>query len=239
MSPTFRRHRPGQLPAWIEVIFNFVPEAGFGSRGPQWRTIFGQSHSLEPFPAPDPQHLAGLVWHHALHARICIERGRWWQAGYWLSGVRDQVIALACVRLGYPGVHAKGAHRCRMSWSRHCRQRSSARWMNRSCAAPSAPSSTLRHKNSNNSIPPWPYAYIPCPGTSPGTNGRLTQLYRLPSGRAGYPLARLVRSWSVGADQPPDSVGPNETSPSQPPATGQLTGWLRRLRATAASSALS
>jgi hypothetical protein len=52
----------------------------------------------------------GLVRHHALHARICIERGRWWQAEHWISAMRDHVITLACLRLGYPAYYAKGAH---------------------------------------------------------------------------------------------------------------------------------
>jgi predicted nucleotidyltransferase len=39
-----------------------------------------------------------------------IERRRWWQAEYWISGVRDQVLALASLRLGYPAAHARGAH---------------------------------------------------------------------------------------------------------------------------------
>jgi len=98
------------LPGWLEIDLTFAPEDQFGPRGPQWRTIFGQPQPLEPFPAPDPGHLAGLAWHHALHARICIERGRWWQAEYWISAARDHVIALACLRLGYPAHYAKGAH---------------------------------------------------------------------------------------------------------------------------------
>ena len=46
----------------------------------------------------------------AAHARVSIERRRWWQAEYWISAVRDQTIALACLRLGYPVHYAKGAH---------------------------------------------------------------------------------------------------------------------------------
>lgn len=98
------------LPGWLEVDLTFAPEAEFGPRGPQWRTIFGQPQPVEPFPELDPGHLAGLVWHHAVHARICIERRRWWQAEYWISAVRDHVITLACLRLGYPAHYAKGAH---------------------------------------------------------------------------------------------------------------------------------
>ncbi len=98
------------LPGWLEVDLTFAPEDQFGPRGPNWRTIFGRPQPPEPFPALDPEHLAGLVWHHALHARICIERGRWWQAEYWISAIRDHVITLACLRLGHPAYYAKGAH---------------------------------------------------------------------------------------------------------------------------------
>ncbi|HEY7429095.1 MAG TPA: hypothetical protein VH641_00010 [Streptosporangiaceae bacterium] len=98
------------LPGWLEIDLTFAPQAGFGPRGPQWRTVFGQPRPLEPFPAPDRGTLTGLAWHHALHARICIERGRWWQAEHWISAMRDHAITLACMRLGYPAHYAKGAH---------------------------------------------------------------------------------------------------------------------------------
>jgi hypothetical protein len=98
------------LPHWLEIDLTFAPEAEFGPRGPQWRTIFGQPRPGEPFPALDRDTVAGLAWHHALHARICIERGRWWQAEHWVSAMRDHAITLACLRLGYPAHYAKGAH---------------------------------------------------------------------------------------------------------------------------------
>jgi hypothetical protein len=98
------------LPGWLEADLTFAPEDQFGPRGPEWRTIFGQPRQLQPFPPLDPEQLAGLFWHHALHARICIERSRWWQAEHWISAIRDHVITLACLRLGYPAHYAKGAH---------------------------------------------------------------------------------------------------------------------------------
>jgi hypothetical protein len=58
---------------------------------------------------PNPGHLIGLAWHHVLHARSCIERGKPWQAEYWISGIRDQTLALACLRFGEPTDYAKGA----------------------------------------------------------------------------------------------------------------------------------
>lgn len=98
------------LPGWLEVDLTFTPEEEFGPRGPQWQTLFGQPRPLAPFPAPDPDTLAGLIWHHARHAYVSIERGRWWQAEHWISAMREHVITLACVRLDYPAAHAKGAH---------------------------------------------------------------------------------------------------------------------------------
>ena len=46
--------------------------------------------------------------HHAVRARFCIERGRLWQAEYWISGVRDQALALACHRGGLAVAHGRG-----------------------------------------------------------------------------------------------------------------------------------
>ena len=94
----------------LEVDLTFTPEPEFGARGPQWRTLFGSPRTLEPFPDPEPRTLIGHAWHHALHARTCIARGRAWQAEHWISALRDQVVALACLRLGHPAFYAKGAH---------------------------------------------------------------------------------------------------------------------------------
>ena len=95
---------------WLELDLTFTPEAGFGARGPQWHTVFGRPVTLAPFPGPDPGTLTGLVWHHALHAWICLRRERWWQAEHWISAIRDHVLTLACLRLGHPAAYAKGAH---------------------------------------------------------------------------------------------------------------------------------
>lgn len=98
------------LPGWLEVDLAFTPEARFGPLGPAWLTVFGHAEQPVSRQPPDRDHLAGLAWHHALHARACIERQRWWQAEYWISALRDQIITLACLRLGHPTAYAKGAH---------------------------------------------------------------------------------------------------------------------------------
>jgi predicted nucleotidyltransferase len=98
------------LPDWLEVDIAFTLAEDFGPRGPSWRTVFGETTQIPHTPPPRHDSLAGMAWHHALHARVSIERRRWWQAEYWISAVRDRTIALACLRLGYPVHHAKGAH---------------------------------------------------------------------------------------------------------------------------------
>ena len=49
-----------------------------------------------------------MAWLYALHARSSLARGRVWQAEYMISGVRDHVLALACVRHGVPAVQGRG-----------------------------------------------------------------------------------------------------------------------------------
>lgn len=98
------------LPEWIELDLTFAPERDFGPRGPQWHTIFGEPGIVEPFPAPDRELVFGLLWHHCLHAWICLRRQRWWQAEHWISAARDHLITLACLRLDLPAAYAKGAH---------------------------------------------------------------------------------------------------------------------------------
>jgi Nucleotidyltransferase domain len=102
-------YRAFLLPSCLEVDLGFTPASRFGPRGPHFRAVFGEVAQRPQAVPEDPGHLIGLAWHHVLHARICIERGKPWQAEYWISGVRDQVLALACLRLGQPTAYAKGA----------------------------------------------------------------------------------------------------------------------------------
>jgi hypothetical protein len=76
------------LPGCLEVDVAFTPAADFGPVGPNWRTVFGSSAPPRPVPPQHPDHLAGLAWHHALHAWTSIQRHRWWQAEYWIGAHR-------------------------------------------------------------------------------------------------------------------------------------------------------
>lgn len=99
------------LPSGLEVDVAVTPGQEFGARGPHFRALFGTTHQLEATQQPSAEYLIGLGWHHVLHARSCIERNKPWQAEYWISGIRDHALALACIRLGENAVYGRGVDR--------------------------------------------------------------------------------------------------------------------------------
>ena len=96
------------LPGCLQVDLSFTPAAAFGARGPRFRLLFGNAVDLPQAPPLSANDLFGLGVHHAVRARFCIERSRWWQAEYWISGVRDQALALACRRHGLAVAEGRG-----------------------------------------------------------------------------------------------------------------------------------
>lgn len=105
-------YRAFLLEGLLEVDLGFAPIEEFRSHGgAPFRVVFGDAQKASPDTSIDADHLIGLMWHHVLHAHSCIQRGRPWQAEYWISAGRDHLITLACHRLGYVTVHAKGADR--------------------------------------------------------------------------------------------------------------------------------
>jgi hypothetical protein len=98
------------LPGGLEADVAFVPVDDFGPHGPQFRLVFGEAHTQRPPATADRTQLVGLAWHHVLHVRACIARGRLWQAEHWTATLRDKIVALACLRLGIRTDNAKGAH---------------------------------------------------------------------------------------------------------------------------------
>ncbi|MDP9225383.1 MAG: hypothetical protein M3P18_16375 [Actinomycetota bacterium] len=95
------------LPGSLELDLSFTPASEFGAGGPKFRVLFGEGVE-QPYGAPPPAHeLFGYAVHHALHARSCIERGRYWQAEYWISALRDHALHLACRRRGLDGDYGR------------------------------------------------------------------------------------------------------------------------------------
>jgi hypothetical protein len=95
------------LPTSLEVDLSFTPASAFAARGPAFRLVFGRAAEPTIPSAPPAEELFGYAVHHALHARACVERGRRWQAEYWISAVRDHALALACRRLGLDGAYGR------------------------------------------------------------------------------------------------------------------------------------
>jgi hypothetical protein len=96
------------LPGSLQVDLSFTPAAEFGALGPEFALLFGAAVE-RPFVEPPPgRHLFGLSVHHALRARICIERGRRWQAEYWIGEARDQGLSAACRVRGLPAGQGRG-----------------------------------------------------------------------------------------------------------------------------------
>jgi hypothetical protein len=95
------------LPGCLQVDLSFAPASAFGARGPRFRLLFGSAVELpQPLSVPADE-LFGLGVHHALRARFSIERGRWWQAEHWITGVREQAFLLACGRRALEGGHGR------------------------------------------------------------------------------------------------------------------------------------
>jgi hypothetical protein len=95
------------LPGCLELDLSFVRAAQFGAGGPKFRLLFGEAVELPDEPTTAADELFGYAVHHTLHARIAIERGRYWQAEYWISEVRDRALILACRRRGLDGWYGR------------------------------------------------------------------------------------------------------------------------------------
>jgi hypothetical protein len=96
------------LPGCLQFDLSFTPASQFGAMGPKFKLLFGSSVEKSHLPPPPAQELFGYAVHHALRARFCIERGRYWHAEYWISSARDYALSLACRRRGLPAYYGRG-----------------------------------------------------------------------------------------------------------------------------------
>lgn len=96
------------FPGNLQVDVSFAPKAEFGALGPKFRLLFGKAIERSQPKPTSPQHLFGMAVHHLIRARICIERGRLWQAEYWIIEARNQVLSLACLHRGLPISNSRG-----------------------------------------------------------------------------------------------------------------------------------
>jgi hypothetical protein len=96
------------LPGCLQFDLSFAPASEFGAIGPKFRVLFGDAVEKPHARPPSAEELFGYAVHHALRARFCVERGRYWQAEYWVSGVRDYALSLACRRRDLPARYGRG-----------------------------------------------------------------------------------------------------------------------------------
>jgi hypothetical protein len=96
------------LPGCLQFDLSFTPAAEFAALGPKFKLLFGRATDKPQVGPPAPEELFGYAVHHLVRARFCIERGRCWQAEYWISAGRDYALALACRRRGLPAAHGRG-----------------------------------------------------------------------------------------------------------------------------------
>lgn len=96
------------LPSTLQVDLAFVPATEFRALASTFRLMFGNAKEAQHITPPAAAHFIGLGWLYALHARSCIVRQRLWQAEYMISGMRNHVLALACLRHGLLAVHGRG-----------------------------------------------------------------------------------------------------------------------------------
>ena len=96
------------MPGCLQFDLSFTPASKFGATGLKFKLIFGEAIEKPFAPPPSAHELFGYAVHHVLRARFCIERGRYWQAEYWISSARDYALHLACLRRGLVGAYGRG-----------------------------------------------------------------------------------------------------------------------------------
>jgi len=100
------------LKSTLQVDVAFWRAEDFGAIGPNFRLIFmragAEAKPPRPAPQPDPRALIGMAWLYALHVRSSLARGRVLQSDYMLSGMRNHVFELACLRCGVIANQGRG-----------------------------------------------------------------------------------------------------------------------------------
>ena len=95
------------FPGGLQVDLSFTLGA-VAQTGPKFKMLFGTAVTQYPAPLLDPRAVFGLCMHHALRARVGVERGRVWSAQYYIHELRHETLSLACLRRGLPGRYARG-----------------------------------------------------------------------------------------------------------------------------------
>jgi hypothetical protein len=92
----------------LQVDLAFWRVEDFAAIGPNFRLIFGEAGAPRPAVQSNPGDSIGMAWLYALHVRSSLSRGRVLQAEYMLSGMRNHVFELTCLRCGAISKQGRG-----------------------------------------------------------------------------------------------------------------------------------
>ena len=95
------------FPGGLQVDLSFTPGA-VAQTGPRFKTLFGSPVKQYVAPSLDTLDVFGMCVHHALRARVGVERGRLWSAQYYVHELRHETLSLACLQRGLPARYARG-----------------------------------------------------------------------------------------------------------------------------------
>lgn len=101
-------YRSFLLPSTLQVDLGFAPATEFRALTPTFHLVFGRTNEPRHVEPAKPTDVAGAAWPSVLKAQSCIARGRLWEAECLTRRVRDQALALACIRYGLPSHHGRG-----------------------------------------------------------------------------------------------------------------------------------
>lgn len=96
------------LPGCLQLDLSFTSASDFGSVGKNFKLLFGKYIEKPEPKSPDTTGLFGLIVHHLLRARVCIERDRLWQAAYWINEARNYSLTIACLNNGLNTAYGRG-----------------------------------------------------------------------------------------------------------------------------------
>ena len=99
------------LASTLQVDLSFWPHDAFRASGPDFELLFGTPVEPAASTTGNADHHVRLGWLHALHARSAIARRREWQAVWMLEGMRNEIVASACLRHGVPAHQGRGVDR--------------------------------------------------------------------------------------------------------------------------------
>jgi hypothetical protein len=105
------RYRVFLLSSSLQIDLSFFPYGQFRATEESFELIFGSPNApSEPTPL-NVDSVIGMGWLSALHARSALARGRMWQTAMMLDDLRNQIVALSCLRHGLNPWHGRDVDR--------------------------------------------------------------------------------------------------------------------------------